>query len=117
MIFRRFATRASTQAIGRNGKPRQNRVAHFALVTLIGGTSAFAIAVGIESIPTVVGVVLPSPTPPAMAASALFPPVAPVQKVVDVYDPAPPAPRQASNPAPTHSDDSEPPESQQPGDN
>jgi hypothetical protein len=119
MIFRRLAMRTPTPApIGRNGKRRQNRIAHFALVTLISGASAFAIAVGIESIPTVVGVVLPPPTPPAVEASVLFPPVAPVHQVVDVYDPPPPAPPQAWNPAPAEpGDNSEPPESEQPGDN
>jgi hypothetical protein len=42
------------------------------------------------------------PQPPAapIQASAIFPPVPPVHKVVDVYDPPPPAPRATSAPQP-----------------
>lgn len=104
-----------------DGRPRKNRTVHFALVTLASGAAATAIAIGIESIPTVVGVVLPPPTPPAVEASALFPPVPAQHKVVDVIDPPPPAapaaPYTASHPAPASSesgDNAEPPES---GDN
>ena len=96
-----------------DGRPRKNRTVHFALVTLVSGAAATAIAIGIESIPTVVGVVLPPPTPPAVEASALFPPVPAQQRVVDVIDPPP-----AAAPAAPYADASQSaPASSEPGDN
>jgi hypothetical protein len=42
----------------------------------------------------------PQPPPIPIQASTIFPPVPPVHKVIDVYDPPPPAPRATSAPQP-----------------
>jgi hypothetical protein len=97
MIVRRLVASRSAKAVSRERKPSKNRVGRFIVFTLGSGALAALLAIVIAGIPTVLGVVFPAGSP-EIQASALFPPVQPVHKVVDVYDPPKQAPR--PNPAP-----------------
>ena len=106
MILRRLAIGRSMKTAPRDRKPRKNRALRFLVLTIGSGALAALLAIAISGIPTVLGVVFPTGPQPEIRANALFPPVKPVHKVIDVYDP----PTQAPAPNP------EPPESSEPGD-
>lgn len=77
-------------------KPRPNRSGHFAALTLsAGAVAAVAALLGVWPFGGLQAIVTHAFHPPAAAspleAQLLFPPVGPVHKVVDVYDPAPQA--------------------------
>jgi hypothetical protein len=125
MIIRRLAIGSSMKTAPRDRKPRKNRVLRFIVLTLGSGVVAALLAIVIAGIPTVLGVVFPAAAQPEIKASALFPPVGPVHKVIDVYDPPPPraAPRPAPpaaapvRPTAEPSQRPEPSQSPEPGDN
>jgi hypothetical protein len=97
MIVRLLAALRPARPTSRERKPRQNRAWRFMLITLGSGVLAAVTAIGIAGVPTVLSLVIPAPTPVPINASALFPTVPALHKVVDVYDPAP---KQAPQPKP-----------------
>lgn len=123
MIIGRLAIGRSMKAAPRDRKPRKNRAVRFLVLTFGSGTLAALLAIAMAGIPTVLGVVFPTGTQPEIKASALFPPVPPVHKVIDVYDPPKPAPRPAPpaaapvRPTAEPSQLPEPSQSPEPGDN
>ena len=84
-----------------------SRTRLYATLTLAAGTVAGIAAATAIGAPIASAHVRPDP---AIPASALFTPVPPIQKTVDVFDPAPPAPRvaPAAVPAPQQSQAPEP---------
>ncbi len=120
MIVRRLAALRPPRSTSRGRTPRKNRAWRFILITFGSGALAVVIAVAIAGVPTVLSLVIPVETPPQISASALFPPVPAVHKVVDVYDPPPkqaPLPRPVTptakpvspTPSPAHSPRPTPP--------
>ena len=89
-MIRRIAIGRSMKAALRERKPRRNRAARFLVLTLGSGALAALLAIAIAGIPTVLGLVFPTGPAPQIQASAIFPPVPPVHKVIDVYDPPKP---------------------------
>ncbi len=124
-MIRRIAIGRSMKTAPRDRKPRKNRAVRFLILTLGSGALAALFAIAIAGIPTVLGVVFPAGAAPEIKASALFPPVQPVHKVIDVYDPPPPraAPRSAPpaaepvEPTAEPSHQPEPSQAPEPGDN
>lgn len=119
MMIRRLAIGRSIKAAPRDRKPRKNRAARFLVLTLGSGVLAALLAIVIAGIPTVLGLVFPTGPTPQIQASAIFPPVQPVHKVINVYDPPKPAPRPVSNPpapAPSPTRPSPSPRPTEPGD-
>ncbi|MGA7912820.1 MAG: hypothetical protein WB682_15325 [Candidatus Dormiibacterota bacterium] len=84
------------KTVPRERKPRKNRALRFLVLTLGSGALAALLAIVIAGIPTVLGLAFPTGPTPEIQASAIFPPVQPVRKVIDVYDP----PKQAPRPRP-----------------
>jgi len=111
-MISRLAIGRSMKTAPRDRKPRKNRVVRFLILTVGSGALAALLAIAIAGIPTVLGLVFPTGPTPAIQASAIFPPVQPVHKVIDVYDP----PKQAPTAAPT-AEPSQQPEPPEPGDN
>ncbi len=117
-MIRRIAIGRSMKTAPRDRKPRRNRSARFLILTLGSGALAALLAIVIAGIPTVLGLVFPTGLTPEIQASAIFPPVPPVHKVIDVYDPPKQAPRPVTRPpaAPT-AEPGQQPEPPEPGDN
>lgn len=104
MMIRRLAIGRSMRTAPRDRKPRKNRLVRFLFLTFGSGALAALLAIAIAGVPTVLGLVFPTGPQPKIQASALFPPVPPVHRVIDVYDP----PKQAPAPNPRPPDSSEP---------
>ena len=68
-------------------KPRRNRLGLFALIALASGAVAGIVAFG--NLQTLATQITGPDRSVAFAAHTLFPPVPPVKKLVEVYDPAP----------------------------
>jgi hypothetical protein len=120
MMIRRIAIGRSMKTAPRERKPRKNRAARFLFLTLGSGALAALLAIAIAGIPTVLGLVFPTDPTPRIQASALFPPVQPIHKVIDVYDPPKQAPRPLPKPpvaAPSPVRSSPTAEPTEPGDN
>ncbi len=120
-MIRRIAVGRSMKTAPRERKPRRNRSLRFLVLTFGSGAVAAILAIVIAGIPTVLGLVFPAGSTPEIQASAIFPPVPPVHKVIDVYDPPKQAPRPQPRPtsAPTARPTAEPsqqPEPPEPGD-
>ena len=121
----RLAIGRSMKTPVRDRKPRKNRSLRFLVLTLGSGAIAALFAIVIAGIPTVLGLVFPTAPAPVIQASTFFPPVQPVHKVIDVYDPPTQAPRPqpepseqaAGAPAAEPSQQPEPPEPPESGDN
>ena len=108
-MISRLAIGRSTKTAPRDHKPRKNRVLRFLVLTLGSGVIAALLAIVIAGVPTVLGLVFPTAPAPEIKASAIFPPVQPVHKVIDVYDPPKQAPRPQPRPsAPPPSEPAEP---------
>lgn len=121
-MISRLAVGRSAKTAPRDRKPRRNRSVRFLTLTFGSGALAALLAVVIAGIPTVLGLVFPTGPTPEIQASAIFPPVPPVHKVIDVYDPPKQAPRPVARPpaAPAARPTAEPsqqPEPPEPGDN
>ena len=117
-MISRLAIGRSMKTAPRDRKPRKNRVVRFLILTVGSGALAALLAIAIAGIPTVLGLVFPTGPTPAIQAIAIFPPVQPVHRVIDVYDPPKQAPRPQPKPAaaPT-AEPSQQPEPPEPGDN
>ena len=95
-MISRLAIGRSMKTAPRERMPRKNRAVRFLFLTLGSGALAALLAIVIAGVPTVLGLVFPTGPSPEIQASVIFPPVQPVHKVIDVYDP----PRQAPRPQP-----------------
>jgi len=113
-MIRRLAIGRSMKAAPRDRKPRENRVVRFLVLTFGSGALAALVAIAIAGVPTLLGLVFPTALAPEIQASAIFPPVQPVHKVIDVYDPPKQAPRPQPEPTAEPGQQPEPPEA---GDN
>lgn len=98
MIVDRLFPRREAEVAGRDERKRTRLGRYLVLIFGAGITSGVAALAGIPpfgSVQALLGPVSKSlhPTPPSspILASAVFPSVPPVHKVVDVYDPPPPA--------------------------
>lgn len=116
-MISRLAIGRSAKTAPRDRKPRKNRILRFLVLTLGSGVIAALLAIAIAGVPTVLGLVFPTAPAPEIQADAIFPPVQPVHKVIDVYDP----PKQAPRPQPEPSEGatgspSQPAEPAEPGD-
>jgi hypothetical protein len=120
-MISRLAIGRSMKTAPRDRKPRKNRVLRFLVLTVGSGALAALLAIAIAGVPTVLGLVFPTSPAPEIQAGAIFPPVQPVHKVIDVYDP----PKQAPRPQPEPPEGAtgqpgqpaEPSEPPEPGDN
>jgi hypothetical protein len=123
MIVRKIAARG----VPRTGKeprpPKRHRAWLFLFLTLGTGAACGILALVGPALVTDVGAAITThvaaTTDPQIQASTLFPPVGPQHKVIDVYDPPPPArvappaavpqpspspsPRRSPRPTPSHS--------------
>lgn len=104
MIVRRLAARGVVKTGSTEEEPRRKRAKRFLLIVFsFGALSGVLALLGIPpfgNIQTLINQVFYS-APNPVSASSIFPPVPPVHKVVDVYDPPPPAAhRSAPNPPP-----------------
>jgi len=115
-MIRRLAIGRSVKEASRGRKPRKNRVVRFLVLTLGSGAIAALLAIVIAGIPTVLGLVFPTRPAPQIQATAIFPPVQPVHKVIDVYDPPKQAPRPQPQPTAEPSRQPEPGDAPEPGD-
>jgi hypothetical protein len=102
-MVRKLAMRASRGDQPAEEKPKRNRAFLFLFFTLGAGALSAIIALIGPSLVTDAGAVVTNAivtnSPSAeIKAQTLFPPVAAIHKVIDVYDPAPPVKR--SQPAP-----------------
>jgi hypothetical protein len=121
MDFRRvatgwFRTRRKLK-VAEARKPRKNRTGTFSAVTLGAAAIAFLLAlfgVGPFAVQTLVIDFGPGNSAP-LAASAVFPSVSPVQKIVNVYEsPRPRAPAPLPRPASSPSSHAQPSQSPSP---
>jgi hypothetical protein len=99
----RLAARRPNRPESRERKAKPNRAGRFLAITLGSGVLAALLAVVIAAASTVVSAVSTPPQAPQITASSLFPPVPPLHRTVDVYDPAPqapPKPRSTPSPSP-----------------
>lgn len=120
-MISRLAIGRSMKTAPRDRKPRKNRILRFLVLTVGSGALAALLAIAIAGVPTVLGLVFPTSPAPEIQSSAIFPPVQPVHKVIDVYDP----PKQAPRPQPEPPEGAtgqpgqpaEPSEPPEPGDN
>jgi hypothetical protein len=103
MIVRKLATRGKGQNGSQEQGPKRNRAWQFLLLVLGAGAAAGLIALVGPGLVTALGAQVTTQihnnTVQPLDAHALFPPVAAVHKVVDVYDPAPPRRAQPAPPA------------------
>jgi hypothetical protein len=125
MIIRKLATRGKKRAASRRKEPRRNRAWLFLLVTSAAGVGSWIAAligtsllVNVGTLVTDVGAHDNGPQP--IEARAAFPPVPPVHKVINVYDPpaaGPSAPASKPRPhSPTPTPDDRPSPSPTPHD-
>jgi len=98
------------KAAPRDRKPRENRVVRFLILTFGSGALAALLAIAIAGVPTVLGLVFPTGPTPEIQARSIFPPVQPVHKVIDVYDPPKEAPGPQPEPTAEPGQQPEPPE-------
>jgi hypothetical protein len=102
MIARKIAARGGPHTGQEPRPPKRHRAWLFLLLTLGAGAISGILALIGPAVVTDVGATITThvaATPdPQIQASALFPPVGPQHKVIDVYDPPPPA--RAAPPAP-----------------
>jgi len=102
MIVRRLAARGVVKTGSTEEEPRRKRAKRFLLIVFsFGALSGVLALLGIPpfgNLQTLINQLFYS-GPNTISASTLFPPVQAVHKVVDVYDPPPPAAhRSAPNP-------------------
>jgi hypothetical protein len=116
MIARKIAARGRPRTGQESRPPKRNRAWLFFFLTLGAGAVSGILALVGPAVVTDVGAAITThvaPTPdPQIQASALFPPVGPQHKVIDVYDPPPPVrvappvaapPQPSPSPSPRHS--------------
>jgi hypothetical protein len=114
MAARKVAIRAGARAgAPQQEEPRRSRVVQFLLVTLGAGVGAGLFSlIGNSLLLDLQNVIIDVHSNVAVQtieAKTLFPPSKPVQKIVDVYDPAPPAaapkatPKATTSPSPSPS--------------
>jgi hypothetical protein len=102
----------------------RNRTRQFLVLTLGAGAVSGIVALVGPALVTDVGAAITNhvaaTVPQTIQATALFPPVPPQHKVIDIYDPAPPArqaapaPPPAAAPTPTHHESPQPQRSPRP---
>jgi hypothetical protein len=104
MIVRKLATRGRGQAGSEEQGPQRNRAWQFLWLVLGAGAVSGLIALVGPGLVTALGAQVTTQihnnAVQPLDAHSLFPPVAAVHKVVDVYDPAPPRRAQPAPPAP-----------------
>jgi hypothetical protein len=103
MIVRKLATRGRGQNGPQEQEPKRNRAWQFLLLVLGAGAVSGLIALVGPGLVTALGAQVTTQihnnTTQPLDAHSLFPPVAAVHQVVDVYDPAPPRRAQPAPPA------------------
>ena len=102
MIVRKIAARGRPRTGQEARPPKRNRAWLFLFLTLGAGAVSGILALVGPGLVTDVGAAITThvaaTAEPQIQASTLFPPVGPQHKVIDVYDPPPPA--RAAPPAP-----------------
>ena len=99
-MVRRLAIRATGRGGSPENAPKRNRAWLFVWITLgAGALSAVAALLG-GWLTELSNLTATNPPPAQIEARALFPPVPAVHKVVDVYDPPPPAAQPKPAPKP-----------------
>lgn len=92
-MIRRFAEHRLTKPAARERRPAGNRVIRFMVLCLGAGAVAALLAIVIALLPALIVLAFPTQPMSEIEAGTLFPTPSPVQRVIDVYDPAPVAPR------------------------
>jgi hypothetical protein len=104
MKVAKLAVRARATAASEEPRPIHNRTRQFLTLTIGAGVVSGLIALVGPVLVTAAGAALTTKiaasTAQPIKASAVFPPVGPQHKTVDVYDPAPPVRQGAPAPAP-----------------
>lgn len=92
-MIRRFTESRLTKPAVRDRRPARNRVVRFIVLCLGAGALAALLAILLAVLPALIVLAFPTQPVPEIQASTLFPTPSPVHRVIDVYDPAPVAPR------------------------